>query len=150
MVSLYKYSMSLIFYYVIIEATAKKNADKGIKYPEAAALKANIKLIADTIQGSFIDLANHLESSDILTLDEKQMFIDPKSRQDVLYTEKMLDEVKKQMKENDEVFNVLIEIMKDKGGPPCTILCNNYKSLLFVSRLYIPYIAVFFFEDNIF
>ena len=64
-----------------------------------------------------------MESKGILTLEEKQKFTDPNSRHDVLYTEKMLDEVKKEMKENDEekVFNVLIKIMKDKGGPPCTL-----------------------------
>ena len=34
----------------------------------------------------------------------------------------MLDEVKKEMERNEEkVFNVLIKIMKDKGGPPCTL-----------------------------
>ena len=99
----------------------KAKAD-DINIPEAATLERHMNTIADNIQGGgIINLANRLESKKVLTFDEKQKFTDPNNNHELLYTQKMLDEVGQSISKDENVFDEFLKIMKDIGGPAKTL-----------------------------
>ena len=101
----------------------EKAKDDDVKFPEAATLKRHMNTIADNIQGGGIvnRLASHLESKNVLTFHEKQKFTDPNNNHELLYTQKILDEVRRSIRRDENVFDEFLEIMKDIGGPAKTL-----------------------------
>ncbi len=101
-----------------VETTVSKARSNNSKeYAEAVTLKRHMNVIAFSIEGGHLMLANNLEACGVLTFDEKLKCTDPTSQHDLIYTQKMLDQVGQSIKENEERFDEFLEIMKKIGGP---------------------------------
>ena len=75
--------------------------------------------LADSIGDSLVFFANHAESKNILTTAEKQIYTDPSSKHDQLYTQKLMDQVGLMiaMDKKKKVFDQFVKILSNIGGP---------------------------------
>ena len=74
--------------------------------------------LADSIGDSLVFFANHAESEKILTTTEKQIYTDPSSKHDQLYTQKLMDQVGLMIaKDEKKVFDQFVKILSNIGGP---------------------------------
>ena len=134
---------------ITLEVDVHQAKKARVDYPEATTLRDNMEMVANTIQGNIL-FANELESVGIFTLLEKRQFTDPNSSHELIYTQRMLDEVGVAMNGGcnpEEVFNDFIEILVSIGGPVKTIAqflkgCSMYNEYIFILTVLLFFFSI--------